>query len=428
MSISLEKSVSKFLDCRWDGYRPLLLAYSGGPDSLALLHLLNDYRKTHSLVLALAHVDHGWREESREEACQIALIAAQLGLQLHTIRLEPEGMTGNLEAACREARLKFFAGLCSTYHYQAVLLAHHADDLAETVLKRLLEGCTLSNLHGLRSEVGVLGMTLWRPLLNITKASLGRWLKDRQLIGFDDRTNRDPRFLRARFRTKIIPQLSQEFGKEVSSALMQIGADSAELRGYLDHKLAPYLSRICRSRLGLFLDLSQECPDAMLEIKHLIRRCCEDDDFSVGRECIDTTANLLHRGAADKQVVMGKKRLYIDRRRLFVLSRELPAIPADVMKLQEGSCDYGSWRVHVSRSEMVSEYSCSGWQSLWQAGGEVALPPGEYHLGGFGFECSLSSHLSGWEMVDKSQNPRFSQTPCAGSLLPRCDGTRVSFR
>ena len=142
----------KFFEGRYRQNMPLLLAFSGGPDSLALLHLLMEFHKIRPLKLAIAHVDHGWREESAEEAAQIALMAANLGLPLHLRKLDPKHLSGNLEAACREERFRFFASLCRDHGYQAVLLAHHADDLAETVLKRALEGASLPRLAAVRTE------------------------------------------------------------------------------------------------------------------------------------------------------------------------------------------------------------------------------------------------------------------------------------
>lgn len=377
----LERIIADFLDHHWDGHSPLLLAFSGGPDSLALLHLLLNYRLKRSFPLALAHVDHGWRKESGNEAQEIARMAEKLGLPLHQAILHPEEMEGNLEASCREARLGFFSELCKKHHYQAVLIAHHANDFAETVLKRVFEGSSLPYLCGLRPVTEVYEVTLWRPLLSITKQTLLNWLAERSLKGFDDHTNRDPQYLRARFRTHILPQLSAVFGKEVSPGLCRIGMEAAELREYLDIKLAPYLGKMVHSKLGKFLDLSRDCPEAQLEVKYLIRKLCETEEFALARECVEIAAELVQEGMADRQVEMGKHHLYIDRKRLFLLSLELPTLPEKSFPLLEGSYRYGSWTIRVERLGEAVNPSCSNWRSLWQNEGEVVLPEGEYQLG-----------------------------------------------
>lgn len=380
MNHSLEQEVANFINRYWDKQRSLLLAFSGGPDSLALLHLLLFFCKQHSLSLALAHVDHGWRVESKEEARQIAEMAEQAGLVLHVTTLDPKEMHGNLEAACREARLKFFANLCKLHNYQAVLMGHHADDLAETVLKRVLEGSSLSSLSGLTPSSKLYGMNIWRPLLAVSKKKLIKWLVAHSLEGYEDHTNYDPRFLRARLRTEIIPRLSEDFGKEVSPGLCRIGLDSAELRGYLDEKIMPYLDRAVVGKFGTMFDLSRDRPEALIELKHLIRRYSESEAFTLSRESVEMAAHMLLEGSADKQVVVEDRHMYIDRGRFFMVKNELPRLPVEDILVKQGEWRYGQWVIRVTLSDMPSDF-CSNWRSLWQGEGEVILPIGDYYLG-----------------------------------------------
>ncbi len=375
------KTVCAFLKVHYNPKQPVLLAFSGGSDSLALLHLLQAYGKSHALSLALVHVDHGWREESRQEAEHIAAMAASMGLPLHQKRLQPSTLKGNLEAACREERLHFFRELCTLHNYQAVLLAHHADDQAETVLKRALEGASLANLGGLLPETALYGMKLWRPLLAIPKKKLSAWLAQQQLVGFHDSTNEDPRYLRARMRTTIIPQLSQDFGKEVNGNLCLLGQDAVELRAYLDQRVAPYLNRLARNHLGSFLDLSQQRPQAAFEVKHLIRCFAEANDFTLSRTCLDTAATLFLQGAANKRVEVGSRYLFIDRFCLFAPQAQEVVLPPAGVTLQAGQTfNYGPWSIHTSTVEWDSSFLKTDWSALWCRGGEVVLPAGNYEL------------------------------------------------
>ncbi len=381
MNDVLTPPVFGFLKRHHDKARPLLLAFSGGPDSLALLHVLLAYRKAYPLSLALAHVDHGWRSESAHEAESIAKMGKELAVEVHIKRLQPDAMKGNLEAACRQERLEFFAALCQAHGYQAVLFGHHADDLAETVLKRTLEGVALPYLCGIRGETEMLGMKLWRPLLSVPKKAILAWLEAHELKGLQDSTNEDTRFLRARFRQNIIPQLSQEFGKQVCQSLCHIAMEAAELRGYLDKQLAPYLTGISRNKLGSWLDLSTDLPASSFELKHLLRRCCDLEGFALSRDALEKTAVLLNSGAADKQIMAAGKCIFIDRRRLFITTQMQPSLPAQGKVIcAEETFSYGAWRVSVSNEDVISAKGNSGWQSLWQAGMEVVLPPGSYEL------------------------------------------------
>ncbi|MBU6446343.1 MAG: tRNA lysidine(34) synthetase TilS, partial [Verrucomicrobia bacterium] len=224
-------SVTKgFLSVHWDRAKPLLLGYSGGPDSKALLYaLLEEGIQPH-----IAHVDHGWREESRAEALAIEKEASQLGCPFFTCRLTPKERS---EDEARKERFAFFARLAPAY--AALLLAHQADDLAETVLKRVLEGAHLSRLGGMREVDAQFGMTIWRPFLSLTRPEILDYLQSKELCPFEDASNQDPAYLRARMRTSLFPYLNAQFGKETRRNLCLLSTRAHELKDYLDRKVAP---------------------------------------------------------------------------------------------------------------------------------------------------------------------------------------------
>ena len=228
------KRVKEFLKEHWDGKSPLLVGYSGGPDSKALLYSLLE---SGCGTLHVAHIDHGWREESAEEAESICQEMKGLGVVFHTLRL-PSVPLGNKEAVFREERLKFFFSLFEKIPFQALLLGHHADDLAETSLKRLLEGAHLPFLGGMEPISSLEGMPIWRPLLKIKKKELFRFLEKRQLQPFFDSTNFDPLYLRARLRKETLPFLQDSFGKNVMENLCHLSERAHELRRYLDQKVS----------------------------------------------------------------------------------------------------------------------------------------------------------------------------------------------
>jgi len=231
--MKLGKIVRKAILSRWDRKSPLLLGYSGGGDSKALLYALleADIREIH-----LAHVDHGWREESEQEAEQLHLEANALGLVFHTRRLTGRP-SRNLEEHGRNARLAFFQELFEKIPFQALLLAHHADDAAETALKRVLEGAHLCHLHGMRQYGRLEGIEVWRPLLKVPKYELTQFIQEKGLSFFVDQTNKDRRFLRGRLRVEIIPFLEAAFGKKICKNLQLLSERSQELQIYLEEKV-----------------------------------------------------------------------------------------------------------------------------------------------------------------------------------------------
>ncbi len=311
--MDLVKTIYHFLQKRCDINRPILLGLSGGPDSLCLFHLLLLVRQQIPLQIHVAHVDHGWRKESAEEARQLRVIVEKYALPFHLRVLDPAMLKGNLEAACREERLRFFSELCRQYGCQAVMLGHQADDQAETVLKRLLEGGSIMSLAALHEEILIDTLKIWRPLLAVPKNILETWLRERNIIPFDDKTNRDPKFLRGRFRTQIIPALSQEFGKNIQEPLCRLAKEASVLCDYLDTLVEPYFAFLVTSEMGLYLDLQEVCPLTMLEMKHLIRRLCEKGGFALAHDQLDQAAKITLIDEANRQFTKGGWTLFVDK-------------------------------------------------------------------------------------------------------------------
>lgn len=374
-----QTSVSDFLDLRYDPRNPVLLALSGGTDSLALLYLLLNYKKDHPLTFGIAHVNHGWRSESAEEAKQLQQLAQGLQIPFHFKTLNPQNLTGNLEAASREERLHFFGELCRDYGYQAALLGHHADDQAETVLKRVLEGSALEQLAGIEEISLVENVTLWRPLLNISKKSLQNYLERHKHVAFDDYTNRDPRFLRGRFRMQIFPELAKTFGKEISSSLCHLSQEAKELKIYCQHMLGSYLSKAEIGPFGTLLDLSNDCPEDRFAVKYLIRELCRKQDFCLSRQLADTACDLVLSKKGNRRLSVGQHEIVIDRRRIFILSRTIETLPS-AFELKFGNQQIGPWKVTVSLAE-GHKPQLSGWRNAWRGRIEITLPKSEYVVG-----------------------------------------------
>lgn len=399
MNHQIEQILFIFLKKHADLSRPILMALSGGPDSLALFYLLLKYREYHFLNLGIAHVDHGWREESADEAEQLKQLAQDHGVPFHLKKLKMSTSQSNLEAISRHERLKFFQELCVEYGYQAVLLAHHADDQAETVLKRILEGADLPLVTGLQEENTVDDVKLWRPLLSVSKKELEKWLSQYDVEPFQDRTNLDERFLRGRFRTKIIPFLSTAFGKEVSSSLCHIGKEAQELKSYLKETLSGYLDTIVNGPFGSSIDLSENCPKHSFELRYVLREMCRKKQFVLTRELVDTACELVLAKKSDRELSVGNHTLYIDRQRIFVVEKGTLKNLPESMDLKKGKYKYGAWEVHVEQVSHEGE-PLTGWQHVWRGRLVICLPEGDYRLGpvqlGTSFPRSVGSISKWW--------------------------------
>lgn len=379
MTHILEHTLLLFLKEHLDSARPVLLALSGGPDSLALLHVLDKIRKKLPLHIGIAHIDHAWREESAQEAEDLRKIVEKMGLRFHLKRLDISNLSGNLEAACRRERLKFYKELSQRDGYQAVLLAHHANDQAETVLKRVLEGAELSSLSGLRPVTVVEGVSLWRPWLAVSKTIILSWLAEHNLVPFNDRTNQDQKFLRARMRQTIIPTLEERFGKQVSNNLCLMGQDAQELEAFLSNSLSQYLANIEKGPFGSMLDLSHDCPQHTYALKYLLKQLLHSENVPITRTLLENACELILSKKSDRQLLIGSNHIHIDRQRIFVVTapKNLQTMSTP---LADGISMHGPWKVSVQSVQHVPESLQIGWRSLWSGTVEAILPKGEYRL------------------------------------------------
>ena len=209
----------------------LLVAVSGGPDSVALLHLLNELREQLSLHLEIAHLQHGVRgKEAEDDARFVRELADRLQAPFHLRKvnlrqMKSEAGKGNLEALGRAERYRFFAEVAHERRIDKVVTAHTLDDQAETVAMWFLRGAGLKGLGGMsplqRMEIGGYSLTLARPLLETPKSEIFEYLKEKRLDYRSDRTNQDQTLLRNWLRLDLLPRIQQRFDSRAPARLAQ---------------------------------------------------------------------------------------------------------------------------------------------------------------------------------------------------------------
>jgi tRNA(Ile)-lysidine synthase len=203
---------------RYDMLAPgarVIVAVSGGPDSVCLLHVLRELKIA---MAGVAHVNHKLRGEASEEDERfVAAMARDLGLEFY--RSSGDLREGNLEQAARVARREFFHDLIRRRRADRIGLGHTRDDQAETVLFRLLRG---SGLAGLAGILPVTAEGLIRPLLGVTRGQVEGFLRKRGIPWREDASNREPRFARNRIRHELLPRLKQDWNPRVAEALAHL--------------------------------------------------------------------------------------------------------------------------------------------------------------------------------------------------------------
>ncbi|MFP4477573.1 MAG: tRNA lysidine(34) synthetase TilS [Desulfatibacillaceae bacterium] len=208
----------------------VLVGVSGGPDSVALLHVLCALAPEWRLSLGVAHADHGLREDSGADAGFVRELAADAGLPFYGGTLDiPSAPGTNLEDAARRARYGFLLQTAAGHGYGKVAVGHHADDNAETVLMNFLRG---SGPPGLGGAAPVRGDGVVRPLLEVGRADVLEYLDAVGAVWVEDETNRDVRFLRNRVRRDVMPLLTETVNPGLPGVLNRTAAIFREEEDY----------------------------------------------------------------------------------------------------------------------------------------------------------------------------------------------------
>jgi tRNA(Ile)-lysidine synthase len=210
--------------------RLVLVACSGGADSLALAAALGFVAPRAGLRTGLLTVDHQLQEGSDVRARNVAALAGELGLEDGEVLTVTVGTRGGPEAAAREARYRALTEAAGTRNAAAVLLGHTRDDQAETVLLGLARGSGLRSLAGMAARSGLYR----RPFLDIPRRTTVAACAALGLSPWDDPHNDDPRFTRVRVRSRVLPVLEKELGPGVAEALARTAALAREDADALD--------------------------------------------------------------------------------------------------------------------------------------------------------------------------------------------------
>ncbi|WNS42180.1 tRNA lysidine(34) synthetase TilS [Paenibacillus sp. MMS20-IR301] len=226
----------------WSPHDTIVVAVSGGPDSVALLRILREIALTRMpLSLICAHVNHGFRAESAAEAEFVRSLAAELDIPFALAEFDIPSIVKERglgpEGAAREKRYEFLIETAHRYNARSVALAHHADDQAETVLMRLLRGSGPSGLAGMRWKRTEKKVELIRPFLRINKTALVGLCQSEGFAYAEDATNLLTHYKRNAVRLEVLPMLEQH-NPRVKQSLLQLSEIAGAEDEYMEANAA----------------------------------------------------------------------------------------------------------------------------------------------------------------------------------------------
>ena len=227
----------------------ILVACSGGPDSMALLHLLQDianHRHT-KYELGVAIVDHSIRPESKDEVLWLQNQVESLGLPFYTATFDVPRLSKDQklseETVGRQVRYQWLNEIAQSEGYDYIAVAHHKDDQVESILAHLIRGTGLNGLTGMAVVSYDYTVPVIRPLLDVTKSELLDYLADRDLTYCIDSTNDDISYQRNRIRHCIIPEL-ESINPNVVDAIARLGSSVSEDLAVISNVTAQAFERL----------------------------------------------------------------------------------------------------------------------------------------------------------------------------------------
>jgi tRNA(Ile)-lysidine synthase len=206
----------------------LLLGVSGGPDSICMLQLFCQLREQLRLNLVCVHFNHKLRAEADQEEEFVRDICKQNNIKFSSqAKKVTDFFTGDsLEQTARNLRFDFFLSCSRRLKIKKIALAHNHDDVAETVLMRMVRGTALKGLRGILPQTKMAGIKVIRPLIDVPKSEILAWLKDNEFEYAVDKSNLEDKFFRNKVRLKLLPLL-ESWNPRIRDSLVNLARTAA---------------------------------------------------------------------------------------------------------------------------------------------------------------------------------------------------------
>jgi tRNA(Ile)-lysidine synthase len=359
----------------------VVVAVSGGPDSVALLDLLQQVAPEFGLALVVAHADHGIQAESGAVAAAVRQLTERWALpcEVGELALGP----GATETTARRARYAWLGEVRERHAARYLATAHHRDDQLETILLRLLRGSAPAGLAGMaaRARGGLV-----RPLLPYTKAELAAYVAARELPSHDDPANRDPKHLRTWVRRTLVPLVTERLGARARDDVLRAGRAAAlERRAWdralehlpeLDLRRTTHGFDVARAALGRY--------DRALSVA-LLRAAARRAGLVLGMRHARALVRFAQRPSGRRWSLGGGWVAEVGFDRLAVARSVAGALEPVVATAERGSTLFGTYRVdwtperapaRLTRDDWTTWIAAGDWEIRFPRAGERLVPLG----------------------------------------------------
>jgi tRNA(Ile)-lysidine synthetase-like protein len=231
----------------------LLLAISGGIDSMVLLHYLYHLKEDLSISLMVAHVDHDVRLNSHKDAQLVESTCDKLNIPFYLKKLKDEDYD-NFHDYAHKKRYDFFAQIAKEIGANKIVLAHHLDDLAETIVMRLIRGSSYEGYRGILESSVYDQIDIIRPMLYVSKEDIINYQNEHHILYNQDESNLKDKYTRNRYRHQIMPLLEQENPK-YKDKLVQFADYQKKSYQMIDYYASQYIETLDLSKSSIHINI-----------------------------------------------------------------------------------------------------------------------------------------------------------------------------
>lgn len=239
----------------------VVVATSGGPDSMFLLHALKMVREAINFKIVVIHINHHLRSESDSEKEFVSEFCQKNNIIFEYREIKE--YNDNVEADARRKRYQYFKEVVNKYQAKFLMTAHHGDDLMETILMRLVRGSSIKGYSGFKMETDVGNFKLIRPLITLTKDEIIKYMDLNNYEYVVDKSNFSRDYTRNRYRMDILPLLKKE-NKNVHLKFLKFSEKLGEVNSFLERYIKEILNNIKDSK-GLKIDELLKLDDFLLK-------------------------------------------------------------------------------------------------------------------------------------------------------------------
>ena len=307
----------------------VVVAVSGGPDSVALLYILDSLKDVYGIKLHAAHLEHGLRgDESVEDMKFVEALCETLSIPL-TMGSEDVGEIADagglsVEAAARKARYAFLDDVLMETGFKKMATGHNANDQAETVLMNLMRGSGVAGLAGMKPAMEG---KIVRPLIEAKRSEIVAYLESKNIAFRTDSSNADTRFDRNRVRSVLIPLIEKEFNPGIVDSLARTASVFSMVYEFFKDEVDTSMRTAVKTeegRVTLNLELFNPYPDIVkLFTFHRVLRSLEDDEQVISYDTLSALLNVAEKSQSGSRIDIGAGIIALKEYDSIVIGRDL---------------------------------------------------------------------------------------------------------